>query len=188
MGACLKTYGSAIVAAIVIVIGSYAVGSALWWMAGPAPWIRGDAPMVAEAEPAPAMAEPAAEPSGKPATEATAEPAATVVAEDAGDAGADAAAGEKVAKKCKACHTFEKGGKNKVGPNLWAVVGRAKGGVEGFKYSADVAGLGGVWTPEEIDAFIADPKAMAPKTKMAFKLAKDADRAAVIAYLGTLAD
>ncbi|MFQ5619893.1 MAG: c-type cytochrome [Rhodospirillales bacterium] len=104
-------------------------------------------------------------------------------------ASADAGAGKKVFKKCKACHTVDKGGANKVGPNLWDVVGRAKAGAQGFKFSGVLAGLGGAWTFEDLDAFLAKPKAFAPGTKMTFNgIKKAADRAAVIAYLRSLSD
>lgn len=104
---------------------------------------------------------------------------------------ADPARGKKVFNKCKACHTIEDGGKNKVGPNLWEIVGKAKGSVEGFKYSGALTGLGGEWTYENLDAFLTNPdafltnpKAYAPGTKMAFAGVKKAsDRAAVILFL-----
>ena len=99
-------------------------------------------------------------------------------------ASADAAAGEKVFKKCKACHTVEQGGKNTVGPILWSVVGRAKANADGFSYSDALAGLGGEWSYENLDAFLAAPKEYAPGNKMTFAgLKKIEDRAAVIAYM-----
>ena len=81
---------------------------------------------------------------------------------------ADSAKGEKVAKKCAACHTFDKGGANKIGPNLYGVVGRELGAVEGFAYSGALKGKGGSWGYEELDAFIANPKGFIDGTKMAF--------------------
>lgn len=99
-------------------------------------------------------------------------------------AAADPAAGEKVFGKCKACHGVEQGGPNKVGPNLWDVVGKAKASAEGFSYSAALKGLGGEWTYEALDQYLQNPKAVAPGTKMSFAgLSKPEDRAAVIAYL-----
>jgi len=117
---------------------------------------------------------------------------ADVVAADAGPdfatvlASADVAAGAKTFGKCKACHKLEEGAKG-VGPSLFGVVGRAQGTLDGFAYSDAVAGLGGTWTPEELNNFLTGPKAYAPGTKMGFKgLSKITDRANVIAYLSTI--
>ena len=102
---------------------------------------------------------------------------------------ADAGAGAKTFKKCKACHSTAKGGKNKVGPNLWDVVGRAKAGVPGFKYSGALKGLGGEWTYKDLDAFLTKPKRFAKGTKMSFAgLKKPKDRANLIIYLRSLSD
>ncbi len=95
----------------------------------------------------------------------------------------DADAGAKVFKKCAGCHTVDKGGKTKVGPNLYGVLGRAKASVDGFSYSAGLTAVGGTWTYEDLDAFLGDPKAFASGTKMSFAAKKAADRAAVILYL-----
>lgn len=105
-------------------------------------------------------------------------------------AAADILKGEKVAKKCKACHTLEAGAGNKIGPNLWGVVGRPVAAVEGFRYSSALAGLAGnAWTYEDLNAFILRPKDFAPGTKMTFAgIKKIEDRAALIAYLRTLSD
>ncbi len=104
-------------------------------------------------------------------------------------ASADPAAGRKVAKKCAACHSFDKGGKNKVGPNLWDVVGAPKASREGYSYSGALSALGGEWTYQDLDAFLAAPKAFVPGTKMGFAgLKKPSDRAAVIAFLRSLSD
>jgi cytochrome c len=98
----------------------------------------------------------------------------------------DAAAGEKVFKKCKACHSME-AGKNKVGPSLAGIVGATPGTVEGFKYSDAMVefGAGGaVWDEATLDAFLKKPKDVIKKTKMSFAgLKKDEDRADVIAYM-----
>jgi cytochrome c len=97
----------------------------------------------------------------------------------------DAAKGEKVFKKCKACHVVEEG-KNKTGPSLYGVVGRAAGSVEGYKYSKAMAGSGLVWDAETLDAYLTNPKKYLKGTKMAFAgLKKEKDRANVIAYLAT---
>lgn len=98
----------------------------------------------------------------------------------------DAAAGEKVFKKCKACHTMEVG-KNKVGPSLAGIIGATPGKVDGFKYSDAMIefGEGGaVWDEATLDEFLKKPKGLLPKTKMSFAgLKKDEDRANVIAYM-----
>ena len=95
----------------------------------------------------------------------------------------DAAKGEKVYKKCKSCHSLE-AGKNKIGPHLNGVIGRTAGAVEGFKYSSAMADSGLVWDEATLDSFLAKPKELVPKTKMAFPgLKKEADRQDVIAYM-----
>ncbi|AMY71952.1 c-type cytochrome [Frigidibacter mobilis] len=100
-------------------------------------------------------------------------------------AAADAAAGERVFGKCKACHKID--GANGVGPHLDGVVGREIAGVEGFAYSNALIGLEGDWTPEHMEAFLANPKGYAPGTKMSFAgLPKVEERANVIAYLATI--
>ncbi|WP_323772472.1 cytochrome c family protein [Antarctobacter sp.] len=104
----------------------------------------------------------------------------------------DAEAGEKVFRKCKACHAVGEGAENKVGPMLNNVVGRQMASVEGFGYSktmVEMGEAGDVWTPEALDAFLAKPRDYAKGTKMAFPgLRKDDDRADVIAYLKTFTD
>lgn len=101
-------------------------------------------------------------------------------------AAADAAAGEKVFGKCKACHKVD--GSNGTGPHLDGVVDRAKASVEGYAYSdALVAMASDSWTPENIEGFLANPKGYAPGTKMSFAgLPKIEDRANLVAYLATL--
>ena len=98
--------------------------------------------------------------------------------------------GEKAAKKCAACHSFDKGGANKVGPALWGVVNRPIGAHEGFSYSPALAEKSSeTWDYEHLDQFLASPKGYAPGTKMSFAgISKVAERADVIAYLRSLAD
>ena len=104
-------------------------------------------------------------------------------------AAADTDAGKKVFGKCKACHGFDKGGKNKVGPNLWDIVGRPVAGGEGFKFSGALRDIGGNWSYDALDAFLASPKTFAKGTKMSFPGVKDEiDRANLIAWMRTLSD
>ena len=83
-------------------------------------------------------------------------------------ASADVGRGETSAKKCAACHTFDKGEPNRVGPNLWGVVGRPKASEAGFNYSAAMKAQKGNWTLDELDDYLANPKAMVPGTNMSF--------------------
>lgn len=99
---------------------------------------------------------------------------------------ADAAAGEGEFRPCSACHAVV-AGENKTGPSLYGVVGRAPGTEAGFEYSAGFADLAAAWTPEDLNAFLTDPKAYAPDTNMNFAGIRSVeDRANLIAWLDSL--
>lgn len=102
---------------------------------------------------------------------------------------ANPADGEKLFRRCAACHSAESGDGHRTGPNLYNTVGHEVGGHAGFNYSAALKDFPGTWTFENLDKYLADPKAFIPGNKMAFAgMKKAADRAAVIAYLNTKMD
>lgn len=104
-------------------------------------------------------------------------------------ASASAEKGQATAKQCAACHTFEKGGPNRVGPNLWGIVGRPKAAVAGFNYSAAMKAKGGAWTFDDLSQFIANPRGFVAGTNMTFAgLSRGAQRADMIEYLRKQAD
>ena len=97
--------------------------------------------------------------------------------------------GDASAKKCAACHTFGKGEPDRVGPNLYGVVGRPKGTEGGFAYSPAIKGKGGNWTVEDLDAFLAAPGKYAPGTKMSFAgIPRGSERADLITYMNSKSD
>lgn len=103
-------------------------------------------------------------------------------------ASAEVGPGQKQAKKCTSCHTFEEGGANKIGPNLWNVLDRPIASVAGFGYSSVLQDMSGeTWNYENLSAFIASPKAFAPGTKMSFGgVKKDGARADLIMYMRSM--
>ena len=104
-------------------------------------------------------------------------------------ASADASAGEALVRRCTACHTLEKGGANRVGPNLFDIVNADKAHIDGFAYSTAMAEAEGTWTYENLSRFLFSPRDYTPGTKMNFAgLRRDADRANLIVYLRTLSD
>lgn len=107
-------------------------------------------------------------------------------------ADASASAGQGLTRACAACHTFDDGGPNRVGPNLWNVVGGAKAHIDGFNYSSAMnerAAEGGVWSFEELDQFLANPRGFLPGTSMSYAGMRDPmDRANLIAYMRSLSN
>ena len=97
--------------------------------------------------------------------------------------------GKKISSKCTACHGFNSGGNNRIGPNLWGILGKAKAEASGFKYSDSLKGLGGIWSIEDMNLWLKSPKKYAPGNSMAFVgLRKDKDRANLIAYLNSMSE
>ena len=102
---------------------------------------------------------------------------------------ADLSAGEKISKKCSACHVFDAGGKNKVGPALWNIINRPMGAADGYSYSVALAEFNGNWNYQSLNAFLAKPKVYISGTKMNFGgLKKPKDRANLIAWMRAKAD
>ena len=96
----------------------------------------------------------------------------------------DIAHGEKVYKKCKACHSIKQGGGNKIGPALWNVIFRPVGSITDYKYSKALSSYGKEWTWEEMNGFLIKPSKWIPNNKMGFAgLKSEKDRASVILYL-----
>jgi len=102
---------------------------------------------------------------------------------------ADVDKGKKAAKKCAACHTFDEGGANRVGPNLYGIVNGDAAHIDGFAYSDALKEMEGGWTFEALDAFIANPRVAVPGTKMAFAgIRRPGERADLLLYLRSLGD
>ncbi len=109
------------------------------------------------------------------------EPIADLLAE------ADIARGEKLSKACVTCHSFNQGGSNGTGPNLWGIAGKAVGADGSYAYSDAMKAKGGTWTTAELNNFLWKPKKALPGTKMNYKgFKKTKDRAAIVAWLQTL--
>jgi cytochrome c len=120
---------------------------------------------------------------GKPAEQQQQQPIEQLLAN------ADRGRGENSAKKCATCHTFNKGGRPLIGPNLWGVVGRPKASETGFNYSAALKAKGGNWSIDDLNQFLTNPKGFVPGTNMTFAgLPRGSERADIIAYLNSLAD
>ena len=97
--------------------------------------------------------------------------------------------GQKVFKKCSACHVVAKGGKNKIGPALYGVLGRKSGSVSDYKYSKALIAHAKVWSYEEMNGYLLKPQAHIKGTKMAFAgLKSEKDRASVILYMNSMSD
>ncbi|MBK5264596.1 MAG: cytochrome c family protein [Alphaproteobacteria bacterium] len=102
-------------------------------------------------------------------------------------ASADAGVGKGKARVCTTCHSFDRGGPDRVGPNLWGIVGRKIASRPGFAYSPAMAAQQGVWTYERIDHYLTSPARAIPGNKMAFAgLRRAEDRAALVKYLGSM--
>jgi cytochrome c len=102
-------------------------------------------------------------------------------------AGADMAKGEKLSKACMACHSFDKGGPNKIGPNLWGIYNDKIAHLDNYAYSDAMANFGGQWDIEALNAFLWKPKKYMPGTKMNYiGMKKAEDRAAIVKYLQSL--
>jgi len=168
-----KIMGS-LLGAILFIVAVHIVSQAIYYAPPPAKpaYVVPGVAATAEA-PAPAAA-PAAEP---PPDFATVIPAA------------DAMAGAAIAERCAACHDWTMGGPNKIGPNLYGVVGRPKGSHPGFDYSAAMKAKGGEWTYADLFEFLRQPAVYVPGTKMSFAgLPRAQDRLNVIAFLRMQAD
>lgn len=119
------------------------------------------------------------------ATKAATEAAAPVVAQ-----AGDVKKGYKTFKrKCMGCHTVDKGGMNRTGPNLWGIVDKGMAQAERYRYSTALRTRGGTWNEETLLRFIAGPRTMVPDTKMTFAgIKKESDRLNILAFLKTLKD
>lgn len=163
-----------ILAAFTTVLVVLLIGNVVNELSHKEPLERNAYAVLASDEPEPATPEPASSAAAAPALESIAALLAS----------ADPAAGQAASKRCVTCHTFNEGGSKKIGPNLWGIVGKDKGAVDGFKYSAALRDADGAWSYDDLDAFLTDPKGFLKGTRMSFSGLKSAqDRAALIAYM-----
>ena len=103
-------------------------------------------------------------------------------------ASSDVERGARSAAICSSCHSFDRGGVNGTGPNLWEIVNRPVAGVSGYAYSGALQSLGGVWSYERLDPYLENSQGYVPGTQMAQKIRKEQKRADILAYLGSLSD
>jgi cytochrome c len=101
-------------------------------------------------------------------------------------ANASVSGGERRAALCKSCHTLDEGGASMAGPNLWGIIDRPVASVDGFNYTAALKAAGGVWTYDRLDKFLENSQNYIPGTAMGQRFAKPAQRADILAYLGSL--
>jgi cytochrome c len=163
----------AVLSALLVICGGRVIRDTVW--TEPRPEKPGWALPVTEVEPGPQA----------PPSAAAFDPAQVI----AQLAHANPDNGREIFKRCLQCHTSEKGGPNRVGPNLWGIVGRPRASQPSFPYSEAMKDHPGNWTLEELAKYLHDPKSSIPGNKMAFVGIKDnADLANLLAYLRTLSD
>jgi cytochrome c len=113
--------------------------------------------------------------------------ASLVLANGAMAAGGNAQSGQQVFQRCAICHSHERGEGNRLGPNLFGIVGRKAGSVASFSYSPAMKNAGFVWTDQKLNAYLKSPPAVVPGNRMAFAgISSESDRANLVAYLDTL--
>ncbi len=194
----LSRFAAAFVGTVLFVIILIVIGNLIFDVDEPEQNAIGEIETTAPAATAAATSEPEAEPEAATEAEPEAESAAKPKAEAEPEknltlaallAQGSAEAGQRTVRRCTACHTFEKGGRNGIGPNLWGVLGSPRAANADYKYSGALADLGGDWGYAELEAFLEKPRSAVPGTKMSFSGIRDAqDRANVILYLRSVSD